>query len=216
MQSAIGCLIYAATATRPDLSAAVNALSQFMSDPSLDHWTRVKRVLRYVKGTIDYGIEFNAQESNKIEVIGYSDADWAVDIVSRKSTSGYVFKLAGAAVSWQSRRQRTVALTSTEAEYLALSSAAQETMWLRKLLSNLGYEQNEPTVLYEDNQGAIALAKNPTNHARTKHIDIRHHYIRQEVSAKNTEVAYCSNGDMVADVLTKGLSKEKFQTLRKM
>ena len=111
-QSAIGCLIYAAQATRPDLSAAVNALSQFMLDPSLDHWKAVKRVLRYVKGTIDYGIEFNAQESNKIELIGYSDADWAGDIVSRKSTSGYIFKLAGAAVSWQSRRQRTVALVT--------------------------------------------------------------------------------------------------------
>ena len=111
-QSAIGCLIYAAQATRPDLSAAVNALSQFMLDPSLDHRKAVKRVLRYVKGTIDYGIEFNAQESNKIELIGYSDADWAGDIVSRKSTSGYVFKLAGAAVSWQSRRQRTVALVT--------------------------------------------------------------------------------------------------------
>ena len=213
-QSAVGSLVYAATATRPDLSASVGVLSKFMSNPSIDHWQGIKRIMRYIKGTLDYGIEFNASENDAIKLIGYSDADWAGDVVSRKSTSGFVFKLAGGAVSWQSKRQATIALSSTEAEYLALSSAVQEAVWLRQLLSDLGFQQESPTTINEDNQGVIALSKHPTSHSRTKHIDIRYHYIRQEINDKRIQVVYCSTDKMIADILTKGLGKPKFETCR--
>lgn len=185
-----------------------------MSHPSIDHWQGIKRIMRYIKGTLDYGIEFNASENDAIKLIGYSDADWAGDVVSRKSTSGFVFKLAGGAVSWQSKRQATIALSSTEAEYLALSSAVQEAVWLRQLLSDLGFQQESPTTINEDNQGVIALSKHPTSHSRTKHIDIRYHYIRQEINEKRIKVVYCSTDKMIADILTKGLGKQKFETFR--
>ena len=130
-QAIIGCLTYATVATRPDLSAAVGALSEFMSNPGPEHWIGVKRILRYIKGTIDYGLKFKASNANNVELQGYSDADWAGDVTSRKSTSGYIFQLGGGAISWRSKRQNIVALSSTEAEYVALTLASQEAIWLR-------------------------------------------------------------------------------------
>ena len=171
-QSAVGCLAYAATATRPDLSASVGVLSKFMSDPSVEHWQGIKRVMRYIKGTLDHGVRIDTSEYDAINLIGYSDGDWAGGAVSRKSTSGFLFKLEGGAVSLQSKRQTTIALFSAEAKYLAKSSAVQEAVWLHQLLSDLGFQQESPTIINEENQGVIALSKHPTSHSRTKHIDI--------------------------------------------
>ena len=215
-QAAIGSLIYASIASRPDIAEAVGVLSQFMARPGPEHWTGVKRIFRYIKGTLDFGLKYVASDKGDLSLQGYSDADWAGDVSTRKSTSGYVFKLGGATISWKSKRQSVVALSSTEAEYVALSSAAQETVWLRHLLSSIGFEQSHPTILYEDNQGAIALSKNPKDHPRTKHIDIKYHYIRECMEKKEAQLIYCTTEDMLADILTKGLPKVRYQHLRSL
>ena len=205
-QQAIGCLTYITTATRPDIAAAVGALSQYMSKPSKDHWKGVKRILRYLKGTLKYGLQFSAQEE-KPELFGYTGADWAGDVDTRRSTSGYVFQIGSGTVSWSSRKQQTVAKSSTEAEYVALSSATWEAVWLRRLMKDLGRQMDAPTTIYEDNQGAIELAKNAKFHNRTKHIDICHHFVRERVVSNEIRVIYCPTEDMIADIMTKGLAK---------
>ncbi|KAG4034616.1 hypothetical protein PC123_g28714 [Phytophthora cactorum] len=166
--------------TRPDLAAAVGVLSQFAADPCPTHWQALKRVFRYIQGTKTHGIEFQGSCEDGLQ--GYSDADWAGDIESRRSTSGYAFMMNGGCISWRSKKQRTVALSSTEAEYMALSEATQEAVWLKVFLCELGEMANDEAVkIYEDNQGSIALAKNPEFHKRTKHIDIRYHFVREKV-----------------------------------
>ena len=175
-QAAIGTLIYAAIATRPDISFAVALLSQFISNPGLEHFQGMKRILRYLKGTLDYGLKFEAQEKADIIIQGFADADWAGYVTTRKSTSGYIFQLGNA---WKTKKQSIVALSSNEAEYVSSCLAVQETVWLRNFLVSVGYEQLHPTTIHEDNQGAIALSKNAKSHPRTKHIDIKYHYIRE-------------------------------------
>ena len=213
-QAAIGSLNYAAIATRPDLSVAVGMLSQHMVSPGSEHWSGVKRVLRYVKGTLNYGLTFRS--SDDFQLHGYSDADWAGCTDTRKSTSGQVFRLGDSTISWRSRKQSIVALSSTESEYVALCESAQEVVWLRNLLKDIGFKQEKPTstVVYEDNQGAIALSQNPKDHSRTKHIDIKFHYIREQISKGNVELQYCATADMLADTLTKGLPKPAFEKFR--
>ena len=213
-QKAIGSLTYAAICTRPDISAAVGALSQYMASPTETHWTGVKRILRYLRGTTNYGLMYDGNGSNDLQ--GFSDADWAGDMDTRRSTSGYVFQLGNSTVSWCSRKQATVAKSSTEAEYVALSTATQEGIWLRRLLSGLKVDTRNATVIYEDNQGAIDLSKNPKHHDRTKHIDVCHHFVRERVASKEISVIYCPTNDMTADVMTKGLTTVKYQKFRQM
>uniref|UniRef100_A0A7M5V2B3 Polyprotein n=1 Tax=Clytia hemisphaerica TaxID=252671 RepID=A0A7M5V2B3_9CNID len=155
------------------------------------HWIGVKRVLRYLKGTLDYGLIYEGSESGDILLHGFADADWAGDIDTRKSTSGYVFKVGNSTVSWKSKRQSIVALSTTEAEYVALSQATQEVIWLRTLFKGMDFEQTDPSKMFEDNQGAIDLAKNPTHHSRTKHIDIKFHHVRDAVAKKVIDLEYC-------------------------
>ena len=207
-QSIIGSLIYASIATRPDLSVTVSRLSQHMSKPNEDHWAAIKRVLRYLKGTLDFGLIFKRTEN--FELIGYSDADWAGDIETRKSTSGYVFLLGGNPISWTSKKQPIVALSTTEAEYIALCLATQESVWLRQLLSHLKQKPNGPTIINEDNQGTICISKNIRNHSRTKHIDIKYHYIRECIQQGLISMKYCETKIMVAHIFTKGLAKPGF------
>jgi len=147
------------------------------------------------------------------DLVGYSDADWAGDIDSRRSTTGYLFTIGGVPVSWKSKRQATVALSTAEAEYMALSAATQEVVWLRKFLKNFEIEQSEATVIFEDNQGCIALAKNPVAHERTKHIDIRYHFIREQIEENTIDVKYLPTEEMLADLLTKGMTKERHMKL---
>ena len=210
-QMIIGCLTYATTATRPDLAAAVGILSKFMSKPGKDHWTGIKRILRYIQGTLNYGLVFSADDKSHT-LVGFSDADWAGDLDTRRSTSGYVFQIQGNTVSWCSKRQATVSKSSTEAEYTALSGACQEAVWMRRLLADIGFEQRGPSTIFEDNQGAIELAKNPKFHNRTKHIDVSFHFIREQVNLKAISVKYCPTKDMLADIMT--LSKIAFQRFR--
>jgi hypothetical protein len=184
-----------------------------MSRPSKEHWQGVKRILRYIKGTINYGLIFKA-EDNKGILAGYSDADWAGDIDTRRSTSWYVFQICGSTVSWCSKRQSSVSRSSTEAEYIALSMASQEAVWLSRLLKNVGVKQEEPILIYEDNQGAIELSRKPKFHNRTKHIDIAHHFIREKVNDKVIYVKYCETEQMLADIMTKPLSKVLFEKFK--
>ena len=210
-QAAIGSLIYAAISTRPDISVSVGLLSQFMTNPSREHWNGVKRIFRYLKGTLNFGLSF--KHSENFELVGFSDADWAGDETTRKSMSGEIFQLGGSPISWASKKQTVVALSTTEAEYIALSLATQEAIWLRNLLSDIHLKPTT-TTMYEDNQGTIALSKNPTNHSRTKHIDIKYHFIRDMILKKQIDVIYCPTNDMVADIFTKGLPKVTFEHLR--
>ena len=165
-QSLIGSLMYLATCTRPDIAFAVGTLARFSSKPDAVHWKGAKRVLRYLRGTTNFGIVFRGDDLGG--PIAYSDADWAGDVGDRKSTSGYVFSIAGGSVSWRSRKQDTVALSTAEAEYVALSSAAQECVWMRRLSAELGNPLRAPTIVKEDNQSCIAMAKNPQYHGRGK------------------------------------------------
>jgi len=195
--------------TRPDIAYAVGAVSRYSSNPGELHWKAVKRILRYLKGTANFALEYNGGSSEKVK--GYSDADWAGSLDDRRSTTGYVFTMNGAAVTWSSKKQPTVALSTTEAEYMAMTQAAKEAIWIRRFLAEVlgeNEEANEKLEVFTDNQGALALAQNPVFHARTKHIDIRHHFIR-EVEGKDLSVSFCGTEEMVADVLTKGLSQEK-------
>ena len=209
-QSMVGSLLYVAMATRPDIAHAVGVVSKFSSNPTQAHLTAVKRIMRYLKGTTDLGLKYTADSGN---LIGYSDADWAGCLDDRHSTTGNLFLLSGGAISWMSKKQAVVALSTSEAEYIALSSATQEAVWLRRLLAELG-APNSSVVLMEDNQGAIALAKNPIAHSRTKHIDIRYHYVREAVQDGLIELQYCPTNEMTADLLTKPLPKETFQRFR--
>jgi hypothetical protein len=167
----------------------------------------VKRILRYLKGTKDYRLRLGG--TTEVSLTGYCDADWAGDVDERKSTTGYVFLIGNGVVSWKSKRQPTPALSTAEAEYQAATSATQEALWMRQLLSELGFLLPTATPLYSDNQGAIALARNPTSHSRTKHIDIKHHFIRHSIEAGDIDMRYCPTQEMVADVLTKGLPRDK-------
>jgi hypothetical protein len=212
-QSALGSVMYAMLGTRPDIAYAVGVLSRYASNPGKHHWIAMKRLLRYLKQTKTRCLSLGG---NKVELVGYSDADWAGDTDDRKSTSGYVFKIGRGAVSWGSKKQATVSLSSTEAEYIAISEATKEAIWLRRLLIDFGAECKAPTIVYEDNQGCILLTRNPEFHARTKHIEIRYHFCLERVESGEIDVKYLDTSKMVADVLTKSLSRLKHEEFIKM
>ncbi|XP_055853458.1 uncharacterized protein LOC129917101 [Episyrphus balteatus] len=205
-QEAIGSILYAAQVSRPDLSFAVGALLRFNSNPSKSHWGAVKRLFRYIKGTLDYKLEYSRDNEGCLE--GFSDADWASDSDDRKSTTGYLFKYQGGPISWNAKKQPTVALSTTEAEYMALASTSQEALWLQSLLREL-INWNQELILQCDNKSAINLSKNNIYHARSKHIDIRHHFVRDLVEEKKLKVTYLKTEAMPADVMTKGLPATK-------
>ena len=173
----------------------------FCTNPTQSHLTAAKQILRYLKGTVYLGLSYKKCADGNL--IGYSDADWAADVDDRRSTSGNVLLLAKGAVSWLSKKQATVALSTAEAEYVALSVATQEAIWLRRLLTDVGEFLEDPIVNNEDNQEAIAMAKNPVGHARTKHIDIRYRFVREAVQNGAIILKYVATGEMIADNLTK-------------
>jgi hypothetical protein len=204
-QNLIGSLMYLSVSTRPDISYAVSCLSQYNTCFGKEHWIAAKRVLRYLKGTRDYGLVY---EKNVEDIIGFADADWGANPDDRKSYTGYIFIFANCSVSWEARKQQTVALSSTEAEYMALSDATKEAIYLRRFLKEV-LNIDKQIQIMNDNQGARSLAQNPIQHSRTKHIDIRHHFIREILQRKEIEIKYIQTSEMVADFLTKPLSKFK-------
>ena len=210
-KSVVGSLIYL-TNTRPDIVHAVSVVSRFMSDPSNHHFAAVKRILRYIQGTKGYGIRYTQEK--KAHLVGYTDSDWAGAIDDRKSTSGHVFFLGSKVISWSSKKQSTVALSTTEAEYISATSTACEAVWIRRILADLRQEQNTPTKLYCDNMSTIAMTKNPVFHSRSKHIELRHHFIRKLVEDGEIELKFCGTDEQIADVFTKALPREKFYYFR--
>jgi len=209
--------MYAAQATRPDIAFAVTMLSQFNSKPNELHWQAVKRVFRYLRGTAQLGIVYTGTGDlrDQAPLLGYCDSDWAQCRYSSRSVSGYVFLICGGAISWQSRKQQSVALSTVEAEYISASEAAREATWWRRFFKGIGYTLSSPTTLLSDNQGAIALGKNPGHHTRSKHIRIRYHYVREQVGRGIIRHEYVSTHAMAADGLTKPLGRIKHETVIK-
>ena len=172
--------------TRPDLSYCVTRLSQHLSKPDNSDWTMLKRVFRYIKHSIDYKLTFH-KSSNDLRISAYSDADWASTKDDRRSITGYYISLNedGPPICWKSKKQASVALSTCEAECMALSITCQETIFIKQLLTDIMPKNYEPTIIQSDNQGAIALIKNPVNRSRAKHIDIRYHFVRDCYNSKN-------------------------------
>lgn len=213
-QSLIGSLMYLAISTRPDILHAVSKLSQRNKDPHIEHETGAKHILRYLNKTSNYKLHY-FKTGNPIEC--YADADWGGDTTDRKSYTGYAFILAGSVFSWQSKKQTTVALSSTEAEYMAISAAAKEATYLRKLMQEIGIDTNNaPIKINGDNLSAQQLVRNPVYHARSKHIDIKYHHIREVLNSKQITIHYVPTNDMIADILTKNLEKCKHQKFVKL
>jgi hypothetical protein len=211
----IGSLRYLCQ-TRPDISYAVGYVSRFMSKPLKYHLLAAKRILRYINGTIHYGVVFPYSKDNgKLELSGFSDADWCGDKVDRRSTSGYLFKFQNAPVSWCSKKQSVIALSSCEAEYVAGSLAACQANWLQSLLSEINIIADTTVVLKIDNKSAINLAKNPVSHGKSKHIETRFHFLRDQVTKGKLKLEYCSTDNQQADILTKAVKRDQFLKLRR-
>ena len=215
-QAAIGLLICASIGTRLDISYAVGILSQFMSKTGEKHWQSIKGILRYIKGILSHCLEFVSTKGNKVDLSAYADADWAGDRATRKSTSDYAFIIGNLCITWRSKHQSIIALSSIEAEYVPHSHATQKAVWLRELLKNIGFKQTEPTKLYEDNQCAIGLSKNLKPNSRTKHIEIKFHYARKAVEDNIVDVQYCPTEQMIADIFTESLARVEFEKFRDM
>jgi hypothetical protein len=203
----VGSLIFLCN-TRPDICFAVGVVSRFSNKSKETHWKAALRVLKYIVGTLNYGIFYKPTTE---ELSGYCDSDWAGDGDSRKSVSGYCFSIGSGAVSWTSKKQPTVALSSTEAEYKAACIAACEVVWLRRILMDVAVPIRTPTVLRCDNQSCMAIAKNPVFHARTKHIEIQYHYVRELINDETVELEYCPTSENSADIFTKALGAEQLQ-----
>lgn len=206
----IGSLQYLSL-TRPDVAFSVNKLSQFMHSPRTTHWSALKRLLRYVKGTLSQGILI--RQDTPLDLHGFSDADWAGNRDDYTSTTGYLMYLGASPISWSSRKQKTVARSSTEAEYKALADSSCEVLWITSLLNELGVKLSKQPVLYCDNMGAKSLSANPVFHSRMKHIALSYHFVRQQVQTGLLRVAFVSTDDQLADVLTKPLLRARFQTM---
>jgi len=209
-QTVIGSLLYLMLGTRPDIAFAVTKLAQFAARPSKEHLDKALYICRYLKGTSNYCLTYDGTTGKGM--IACTDSDWAADN-SRRSQSGYFLKMAGGAISWTSRAQKTIALSSTEAEYMALSDCSRQVVWMHTLMGELGYHLR-PVPICGDNQGSIFIASNPVTEKRSKHIDIRYHYIREVVERKLVEVFFIDGDKNPADLLTKNLGSVKFLLFR--
>jgi hypothetical protein len=210
----VGSLRYLCN-SRPDICFAVGLISRFMEDPRQSHMKAAIRVLKYVAGTQDFGIFFpKTAKDAKLEIVCYSDADWCGDKMDRRSTTGYFFKFLKAPVAWCSKKQPVVALSSCEAEYIAGAYAACQAVWIDSVLRELQLDVKKPITLQIDNQSAINLAKNPVLHGRSKHIEARFHFLREQVNKKLIEVVHCATGSQIADAMTKSLKIDRFLNLR--
>jgi hypothetical protein len=240
----IGCLLWISMGTRPDISYAVNQCARYSSDPKKEHWTACLRILRYLKGTSDYGLHYHRHHSHylgqkvssrasmedlkqpfsytssfypgdsKVHVFGYSDSDYANNVDDRRSITGYVFVFAGAPLSWNSMTQHSVALSTMESEYYAVCKATQEAIYLRMLFEESGMRVEQPLVIKEDNQACISFTKQPGDHTRTKHIDVRSCFVRRWVEHGELVLEHVDTTEQLADIFTKGLDTRQFQFLR--
>ncbi|CAM8880652.1 unnamed protein product [Rhodiola kirilowii] len=208
--SMIGSLLYL-TASRPDIAYAVGVCARYQADPKESHLLQVKRIIKYVCGTLDFGIWYT-KDTNPY-LVGYCDADWARNAEDRKSTSGGCFFLGNNLVSWFSKKKNNISLSTVEVEYIATGSCCTQLLWMKQMLSEYRVEQKEMT-LYCDNVSAISILKNPVQHSWTKHIDIRHHFIRELVEQKVVTLKHVTTDKQLADIFTKPLDAAQFETLR--
>jgi hypothetical protein len=211
--SLVGSLIFA-TQTRPDIQFAVGLVVQFSKNPGIQHLSACKRILRYLKGTSNFCLELGRRNEGKINLVGWSDASWAQDVDTRRSVGGYVFSIDDSSVSWSSKRQPSIAMSTLEAEYIASANATKEAIWLHTILKELDFPQRTSTVINADNLGCIALSGNPVSHTRAKHIDIRYHFIRERVAKGTIKLNFVSTKFMLADVFTKALPRDAFEKFR--
>jgi hypothetical protein len=202
----VGSLLYIANCTRPGLAHVTGVLARFMSAPTLDHWRLAKAVLSYLAGTPEMGITFGRES---LSVQGYCDADYAGDLDTRRSTTGYIFTVGGGAITWASKCQPTVACSTVEAEYMAAAAATKEAMWLRKLCQDLSVPCKTINIRC-DNQGAIKLSKHSIASQRSKHIDVTHHFVRERTMRREISLSYINTERQVADFLTKAIPADKF------
>lgn len=211
-RSLVGCLLYLSIGTRPDITYSVQQLSQFLDCYSYAHWNAALRVVRYLSGTRDFKLHLGG--NNPISLLGFTDSDWANCLDTRRSVGGHAYTLGSGIISWQARKQKTVAASSCEAEYGAAFEASKEAIWLRTLLNAIGHGPNEPTTILCDNNAAINLSEDPLLHDRVKHIDIKHHFLRERVQSQEIHLSYINTHDNIADIFTKALDTKKFTRFR--
>lgn len=203
----VGALLWLSNGTRPDIMFAVNRLSSFMNDPTEEHWKAAVCVLVYALDTSTFSITLSGSGKT---LTAHSDSDWAEQVEARRSTTGFIFFNRSSPVSWKSKRQPTIALSSTEAEYMALTDAPREALWWRTVLQDLDFlDTATPTTFHYNNKGAGDLARNPCRHARSKHIDVTHHFIRECLASNKIALTQVSTHNMLADILTKPLKQIK-------
>ena len=241
----IGCLLWISMGTRPDITFAVNQCARYSSDPQPEHWTAIMRILRYLKGTAEFGLHYHRHQSHysstysyssrprmsnlrqpfadaskyfpgsaTVNLLGFSDADFANNIDDRRSITGYVFLLAGAPLSWNSQTQHTTTLSTMESEYYAVCKAVQEEFYLRMLFDETGLTVDSPLVIKEDNKACISFSKDPGEHKRTKHIDYRHFFVRGQVNDGEVLLDHVDSEHRLADVFTKSFDSKRFTFLR--
>ena len=213
---AVGSLMYLATATRPDIAVTVGVLARFNQNPGIAHWKAVKHLFRYLKGTMDFKLVYAPDPASTELFTMYTDADHGGNPDNGKSTGGYTVKIGTGAISWSSKLQSIVALLTTEAEYIAATSAGQEILWLQNLFTEMGYSMTSPSTLWIDNLSALSVAKNPEHHGRMKHLDLRFYWLRDVVEKGLICVQHLSTDDMPADVLTKPLVQVTLARMRDM
>ena len=211
-RKAVGSLMYLSVATRPDITTAVGMCCRFMQSPGMHHWVHgVKHIFRYLSNCAALGLTYTRSSS---QLVGWVDSSWADDADNGRSRAGFVFTWASCAICWMSRQMPTPALSSTEAEYMALTEAVKEALWLSALLSEMGFPLQGPLLIHEDNQGAIALAKNPVHHKRTKHVNVKYHFIRFYVELGSITIEYICTAEQLADHFTKNLPTASFRRFR--
>jgi hypothetical protein len=211
-RSLIGSLRYL-TYIRPDIMFVVGVASRYMESLRTSHWKAAKRILRYVRGSVDLGLHY--LKTNNFKLIGYSDSDWYGDIDDRKSISGFTFYVGDKVFTWLSKKKAIVTLLTCEVEYVAVSLCVNHVIWLRNLLYDLKLPQLEATEIRVDNKSAIELTKNPVHHERSKHIDVRYHSIREHIKEKEVRVTHVPSNDQVVDIFTKALSRPLVKNCRR-
>ena len=207
----VGSLIYLTT-TRPDIMYATSLTSRYMVRPTDFHLQAAKRILRYLKGTASYGIHYKRNKGSELEA--YTDSDYAGDMDDQKSTSGYAFLLSSGAISWGSKKQPIVTLSTTEAEFVAAAVCVCQAIWIRRVLKEMGHSDDNCMQIKCDNSSTIKLSKNPVMHGRSKHIDVRYHFLRNLTRSGSIALIHCGSREQVADIMTKPLKVDVFQQLR--
>lgn len=207
-------MIWLSTNTRPDIAYAVSRAASKMAKPSVNDWIDVKRIFGYLMTTRNLGLYYGKDYKDEVTLEAYADADFAADYRDRKSRTGYIIFLNNCPIIWQSRKQRSVSTSTTEAEYMAASDAAQDLIWINQLLEETNLSGKVKCTLHMDNTAALNISKNPVNHGRSKHIDVRYHYLREKVNNGQLQVVYTRTEDMIADALTKPLPAHMLKDLR--